>query len=86
MAVNLQVTLMVMMNGATTKLVGLLNAKPLSSMIEAETFLTNVEGTWDNLSTLTILVPDSQTGLMSRMRITKTVLDHSIPMFTIIQG
>lgn len=86
MPMNLQVTLMVMMNGTTTKLVGLLNAKPLNSMIEAETFLSNVEGTWDNLGTLTILVPDSQTGLVSRMRITRAVLDNSIPMFSIIQG
>lgn len=86
MPMNLQVTLMVMMNGTTTKLVGLLNAKPLNSAPEAESFLSNVESTWDNLATLTVLVPDSQTGLMSRMRITRQVLDNSVPMFSIVQS
>lgn len=86
MALNLQVTLMVMMNGTSTKLIGLLNAKPLNSVIEAEAFRSEVESTWDNLASVTILVPDAQTGLQSRMRITKAVLDQSIPMFTIIQS
>lgn len=84
MAVNLQVSLMVLIGGTATKMVGLLNAKPLNTVTEAETFCAEVEATWDKLATVILLVPN-QSGPASRIRITKAVLDQSIPIFTITQ-